>query len=126
MATHPFELIFACTPAQLEVALITTLPAVGFIVMRMPIQTTGIIVGSAGGTGTSAGLGQLDFSYDGKYFLKFFGANVVPTGVQINPGIPNHQIGATLVTLLTTTLAGTLGAPVPVNQANAPSNAADA
>lgn len=107
-----YQQVYNCTLAQLEVALLTTLPAVGFIVIRAPNNNNGIIIGSASGTGTSAGLGQIDFTYDGMYFLKFFGANVVPTGAQTNPGVPSHQMTPALVTLLNSTLLATLGAPV--------------
>lgn len=104
MATQ-YQIIFNCTPAQLETALVTTLPAVGYSVMRIPVKTTGIIVGTSSGTGAAAGTGQIDFSYDGQYFLTFFGGNMT----------------ASMITELTTALAGTLGAPVPPNLAVPPS-----
>lgn len=104
MAPTQYQIIFNCTPAQLETALITTLPAVGYVVTRAPNKTTGIIQGSAAGTGASANTGQIDFSYDGQYFLTFFGANM----------------STAMITELTTALAGTLGAPVPPNLAVPP------
>lgn len=120
MAGRQYNIIFNCTPAQLETALITTLPAVGFIINRAPIQYQGTVVGGAGGTGTSAGLGQIDFSYDGQFFLRFIGGTPVPTAGQTSAGIPEQQISPALITLLTSTLAATLGAPVPSNQAVPP------
>lgn len=117
---HIFQLIFACTPAQLETALVTTLPAVGFVVTRAPIKATGWIVGSGAGTGAAAGLGQIDFNYDGRNFLTFFGANPAPVAQQPNAGVVENQISTALVTELTTVLASLLGAPVPPNQAVPP------
>lgn len=112
-----YELIFACTPAQLETALLTTLPAVGFVVTRAPIKATGWMIGGSGGTGAANGLGQIDFSYDGNSFLRFFGANLAPVAQQAQSGIPASMLTSALVTELTTALAGSLGAPVPPNQA---------
>jgi len=117
---HIFQLIFACTPAQLETTLITTLPAVGFVVTRAPIKATGWIVGTSAGTGAANGLGQIDFSYDGANFLTFFGANPAPVAQQPHAGVVENQLSSALVTELTTALAGTLGAPVPPNQAVPP------
>jgi hypothetical protein len=102
MAAGPFELIFNCTLAQFTTALGTTLPGAGFTVLNIPVQLTGIIKGTSGG---AIALKEIDFIYDGVAFLKFFGGNMTTA----------------LVTYLTTTLAGTLGAPVPVNLANNPS-----
>lgn len=113
MAGHQYQLIFNCTPTQLETALLTTLPAASYTVTRMPIKFTGIIV--------STTYGQVDWSYDGQYFLTFFGANVRPVAQQTNAGIQDHQLGPNLVANLTSTLAGTLGAPVPPNLAVPPS-----
>lgn len=112
MAVYRPQLIFNCTPAQLEVALLTTLPAVGFVVTRAPIKATGWIVGTSAGTGAANGLGQIDFFYDGQYFLKFFGSNPRPVAQQTNTGIGDNQMSPALITELTTALAGTLGAPV--------------
>lgn len=123
---HSFQVIYSCTPAQLETCLVTTLPAVGFVVLRAPIQYQGKIKGSAAGTGTSATMGEIDFSYDGKYFLRFYGANPAPAAQQTYAGVPTNQMSDGLVTFLNTTLAATLGAPVPSNLANVPSKAVDA
>lgn len=112
MAVHQFQLVFNCTLAQLEVALLTTLPAVGFTVIRAPNNNNGIIIGTASGTGAAAGLGQCDFTYDGQYFLKFFGANPIPTALQASAGISENQMAPALVTELNTALLATLGAPV--------------
>ena len=112
-----FQLIFACTPAQLETALTVTLPAVGFVVTRAPIRATGWIVGTGAGTGAAVGLGQIDFSYDGNNFLTFFGANPVPVAAQAQAGIPQNNLLPALITELSTALLATLGAPVPPNQA---------
>lgn len=109
---HQFQQVYNCTLAQLEVALITTLPAVGFTVIRAPNNNNGIIIGTASGTGAAAGLGQIDFTYDGQYFLKFFGGNVVPVGQQPRAGEQAHNLQPALVTLLNSTLLATLGAPV--------------
>lgn len=113
MAVQQYQLIFNCTPAQLETALVTTLPAASYTVTRVPIKYTGII--------THATYGQTDWSYDGQYFLTFFGANPIPTAQQTNTGIPQTQLSGNIITNLTTTLAGTLGAPVPPNLAVPPS-----
>jgi hypothetical protein len=102
MAAGPFELIFNCTLAQFTTAVGTTLVGAGFTVLQLPIMFTGIIKGTSGG---AAALKEIDFIYDGVTFLKFFGGNM----------------SAAMVAYLTTTLAGTLGAPVPVNLANNPS-----
>lgn len=117
MAVKLTQLIFACTPAQLETALITTLPAAGIVVTRAPIKATGWVVGTSGG---GAGMGQLDFSYDGLNFLTFFGANPAPVAQQAVAGIPETQLGSALQAYLIATLAATLGAPVPPNQAVPP------
>lgn len=109
---HQYQQVYNCTLAQLEVALLTTLPAVGFIVIRAPNNNNGLIIGTASGTGAAAGLGQIDFTYDGQYFLKFFGANVVPVAQQPNPGVPAHNLQPAFITLLNSTLLATLGAPV--------------
>lgn len=118
MSVQQYELIYNCTPTQLETALLTTLPAAGFVVTRAPIKATGWIVGTSSG---AAGLGQVDFSYDGQYFLKFFGANPVPTAQQTQTGIPQTNMLTALITLLNSTLLATLGAPVPPNLAVPPS-----
>lgn len=117
MSAKQTQLIFNCTPAQLEVALLTTLPAAGYNVVRAPVKFTGWIQGNTGG---SAGLGQLDFSYDGQYFLTFFGANPIPVSQQAVTGIPETNIGNNMNTLVQATLFATLGAPVPPNQAVPP------
>jgi hypothetical protein len=64
--------------------------------------------------------GQLDFSYDGAYFVRFFGANPAPVSQQAQTGIPYNQMTPNLITILTSSLAATLGAPVAVNQAVPP------
>ena len=46
------------------------------------------------------------------YFLKFFGANVVPTPIQTNPGIPSHNLVPAQITQINATLLATLGVPV--------------
>jgi hypothetical protein len=69
-------------------------------------------------------LGQLDFSYDGAFFVRFYGANPVPTGQQAQIGVPVNQMSPNYISVLTNTLAATLGAPVPVNQAVPPSSGA--
>lgn len=117
---HQFQLIFNCTLAQLETALITTLPAVGWVVTRAPIKYRGWIVGGAGGTGAANGLGQIDWEYDGQYFLQFFGANIVPTAQQAQAGIPQHNLLPAAITELSSALLATLGAPVPPNLAVPP------
>lgn len=117
MAVKLTQLIFACTPTQLETALLTTLPAAGFLVTRAPIKFTGWVVGNSSG---AAGMGQLDFSYDGLNFLTFFGANPAPVSQQAQTGIPETQLGTALQALIISTLASTLGAPVPPNQAVPP------
>ena len=109
MSVQQYELIYNCTPTQLEVALLTTLPAAGFVVTRAPIKASGWIQGSTSG---AAGLGQVDFFYDGQYFLKFFGANPVPVAQQAQAGIPQTNMLAALITYLNSTLLATLGAPV--------------
>lgn len=116
-----YQLIFACTPTQLETALGTTLPAVGFVVTRAPIKTTGWIVGGPGGTGTANGLGQVDFTYDGNNFLTFFGANPAPVAQQSQTGIPASMLTSALITELSSALLSLLGAPIPPNQAVPPS-----
>lgn len=68
----------------------------------------------------SPNLGQIDFSYDGAYYVRFFGANPTPVSDQANAGIPATQMLASLIAVLTTGLAATLGAPVPSNQAVTP------
>lgn len=120
MSVQQYELIYNCTPSQLETALLTTLPAVGFVVTRAPIKATGWIVGTSAGTGAAAGLGQIDFTYDGQYFLKFFGANPVPVAAQSSTGIPQNNMLPALITELNTALLSLLGAPVPPNLAVPP------
>lgn len=183
MATYQSELIFNCTPAQLETALLTTLPSAAMQVLRAPIQYQGLIrsngtiaftattnsttaltaVSSLAGLyvgmpvtggGIQAGttiatigpgnvatlslaattsvtnnaltatpnLGQVDFFYDGLYYLKFFGANPVPTPMSTFVGVSRNQMTPQLITMLTTLFAATLGAPVQPNLANMPSN----
>ena len=68
-------------------------------------------------------LGQLDFSYDGAYYIRFFGANRAPVAQQAQAGIPQNQMSANLIAVLTNALAATLGAPVPSNQVVPPSGA---
>jgi hypothetical protein len=63
---------------------------------------------------------QVDFSYDGAYFLRFFGANPVGSGYDTNPGVVSNQMTPGLVSALTSIFAATLGAPVPSNQAVPP------
>lgn len=115
---HSFQLIFAATPAQFATALTTTLPAVGWAVTQAPIKFQGFMIGTATGSGAANGLGQIDFSYDGQYFLRFFGANPAPVAQQQSAGVVENQMSNALVAALTTELAGTLGAPVPSNLAN--------
>jgi len=83
----------------------------------------------AGGAATSIatetitatpGLGQIDFSYDGQYFLRFFGANPAPISQQSNAGVTENQMTTNLVAFLTSTFAATLGVPVPSNIAVPP------
>lgn len=105
MPVAQYQLIFNCTPTQFTTAVGTTLPGVGYAVIQAPHKFTGIL---KNGTGASAGTGQCDFNYDGAYFLTFFFGNMTTT----------------MITELTTALAGTLGAPVPVNLANVPGPAA--
>lgn len=109
MPVQQYEHIYNCTPAQYIVATSTTLPAAGFTVIKAPNNFAGILVA---GTGGSAGLGQIDFFYDGQYFLKFFGANPVPVAEQAQAGIPQTNMLAALQTYLDATLLATLGAPV--------------
>lgn len=111
------QLIFNCTPTQFGVAAATTLPGAGFTVLQVPVKFRGIIKGTSAG---AAALGQIDFEYDGQYFLRFFGSNPIPTSQQTNPGVPMNNMAASLITYLTTTLAATLGAPVPPNLAVPP------
>ena len=120
MSVQQYELIFNCTPAQLETALITTLPAVGWAVTRAPIKNSGWMIGTAVGTGTANGLGQIDWVYDGQYFLKFFGANPVPTAQQTSTGIPQNNLLTAMITNINSTLLSLLGAPVPPNLAVPP------
>lgn len=123
-APNVYQLIFNCTPAQFATAMATTLPAVGFAVTQAPVKFQGLLIGTAAGTGAANGMGQIDFSYDGAYYLRFYGANPAPVGMQANAGIPQVQMSSQLIAELTTALAGTLGAPVPSNQANVPGPAA--
>lgn len=104
-----YNLIFNCTPAQFAVATATTLPTAAFTVIQAPIPAQGTI--------KHATYGQIDFSYDGAYFLRFFGANPIPVAEQASAGIPQNQMSPQLVTELTSIFAATLGAPVPSNQA---------
>jgi hypothetical protein len=67
-------------------------------------------------------LGQCDFSFDGFYFLRFYGANPVPKGSQAQAGIVQNQMSPNLILVLTNGFAATLGAPVPSNQAVPPYN----
>lgn len=178
---HQYQLIFNCTPSQLETALLTTLPAAGFSITRVPIKYTGIAVSGGftftattssvtnptiltavssiaglviGQTITGAGIpanttitaigtntvtmsasatasatitvtvpmtsSQIDFSYDGQYFLTFFGANPIPVALQTSPGVPQHQMVSSLIALISSALLATLGAPVPPNLAVPP------
>lgn len=105
---------YACTPAQYITATTTTLPAAGFTVIKAPNNFTGIIIGNTGG---SAGLGQVDFQYDGQYFLRFFGANLAPVAEQAQAGIPQSMLTSQMLTYLNATLLATLGAPVVPNLA---------
>ena len=109
MSVQQYEQIYNCTPAQFTTAMGTTLPAAGFVVIQAPIKFQGTLVNGSGG---SAGLGQVDFSYDGQYFLRFFGANPVPVAQQAQAGIPQTQMLPALITYLNSTLLATLGAPV--------------
>ncbi len=109
MSVQQYELIFNCTPTQFGVAMGTTLPAAGFTVVQAPIKFQGLLLGASSG---AAGLGQIDFSYDGQYFLRFFGANPVPVAQQAQAGIPQTNMLAALITYLNSTLLATLGAPV--------------
>lgn len=70
----------------------------------------------------SGGTLQLDFSYDGAFFLRFFGANPNGQGYDTNPGVTANQINEGLVTYLTTLFAGTLGAPISSARAVPPYN----
>jgi hypothetical protein len=115
MAAQAFNLTFNCTPAQFAVAMATTLPIEGYTVIQAPNKFAGIITGTSS---AAAGLGQLDFFYDGAYYLRFFGANPAPVAQQAPTGIPTTQLTSNIVSNLTTTLAATLGAPVPSNTAN--------
>ena len=65
---------------------------------------------------------QIDFSYDGAYFVRFYGSNPVLAADDSTVGLTTNQMTSSLVSFLTTTLAGTLGAPVPANQAVPPYN----
>lgn len=83
---------------------------------------------AAGGTGTTDNLvatgfpSQIDFSYDGAYFLRFFGANPLLAGAEAQSGIVQNQLDPALIAYLDQTLLATLGAPVPSNQAVPPYN----
>jgi hypothetical protein len=83
------------------------------------VNTTAATGGSA-----SAGLGQIDFAYDGQYYLKFFGANPIPTTQELYPGIYQTNMTPALINILSQTLLATLGIPVPPNVANVPGPAA--
>ena len=119
MSVQQYELIFNCSPANFATAMATTLPAVGFTVIQAPNKFTGIIVGASS---AGAGLGQIDFFYDGQYFLKFFGANPVPTAEQAQTGIPQTNMLAALITELDSALLALLGAPVTAPNLAVPTN----
>jgi hypothetical protein len=83
---------------------------------------------AAGGTGTTDALvasgvpSQVDFSYDGAYFIRFFGANPLLALAENPLGITQTQLDSDLIAYLDQTLLATLGAPVPSNQAVPPYN----
>jgi hypothetical protein len=83
---------------------------------------------AAGGTGTTDQLvasgapSQIDFSYDGAFFIRFYGANPLVAIAENPQGITQTQLDSDLITYLDQTLLATLGAPVPSNQAVPPYN----
>jgi len=119
MAVQQYEQIYNCTPSQFTTAMATTLPGVGFTVIQAPNKFAGIIVGASSG---GAGLGQCDFSYDGQYFLRFFGANPIPVAQQTSAGIPQSNLFPALVTELNSALLALLGAPVIAPNLAVPAN----
>lgn len=96
-----YQLIFNCTLTQYNTLIGTTLPGLGGTVVQGPNKFEGILKATSG---TLAGKGNCDIAYDGKYFVRFFGSNLT----------------LAMVNQLTTSLNGTLGAPVPPDQAVPP------
>ena len=78
--------------------------------------TTGVVTQPTGTSG-AAGLGQIDFFYDGQYYLKFFGAGPI-VDVQTAYGMVSTNMSPALISTLSNTLFATLGAPVASNIAN--------
>lgn len=99
VTVQPYQIIFAATLTQFNTMLSATLPGAGATVS---VQGPNKFAGTINGTSSSfAGKGQADFSYDGMNFVRFFGANIT----------------LAMINQLIASLAGTLGAPVPPNQA---------
>lgn len=95
------------------------------------IPNTSVTLSSAAAvTGTGAqsltftpavlGSNQVDFGYDGQYFLRFFDAGPAPAAAQSQSGIPQSQMTPAVIANLILAFAATLGAPVPSNQAVPP------
>lgn len=95
------------------------------------VPNTSVTLSSAAAvTGTGAqsltftpavlGSNQVDFGYDGQYFLRFFDAGPAPVAAQSQSGIPQSQMTPAVIANLILAFAATLGAPVPSNQAVPP------
>ena len=89
----------------------TTLAAVGAVNTATLSAAATSVVANEVFTATP-GIGQIDFSYDGANYLRFFGANPAPVSQQPNAGVVENNMSANLVTFLTSVFAATLGAPV--------------
>ena len=63
-------------------------------------------------------IGQIDFTYDGFGFIRFFGGAPSPAANPSGPGLLQNQMSNAMVQFLTNLFAPTLGAPVAANQAN--------
>jgi hypothetical protein len=90
----------------------------------LSLATTTSLVGTTVTlNGLNAGI-QTDFSFDGAYFLRFFGANPLAASQDAQTGIPQTNLSSNCAASLTALFAATLGAPVPSNIANMPGPAA--
>jgi hypothetical protein len=118
MPAQVYQVIYACTPAQFATVIAAMKAAAGATVIQAPIQFQGILKLSTNE--------QIDFSYDGQYYLRFFGANNVPVSAQTQTGIPATEVSPTMLTFLNANVVPTTGAAVPSNAANVPGPAGSA
>ena len=90
----------------------------------LSLATTTSVAGTTVTLAATAAGNQVDFAYDGAYFLRFFDAGPAAPLQQAQTGIPQSQLTPNFIAAVTAMFAPTLGAPIASNAANVPGPAA--